>query len=76
MEEEKLAFEEEKKQFEEEIKQRNQEIYQMNEKLFFTDFNKTMVNTKYESDAVDKLIRLKETNVRRQADVQKLRIRL
>jgi sulfate adenylyltransferase subunit 1 (EFTu-like GTPase family) len=66
----------EKGQFEEEIKFHNKEMYNLNEQVMIDQFNKEVVAFKQESLAIEKLYMLKDSNVRRRAEIVKLRSRL
>jgi hypothetical protein len=66
----------EKGQFEEEIKFHNKEMYNLNEQVMIDQFNKEVVAVKQESLAIEKLYMLKDSNVRRRAEIVKLRSRL
>jgi hypothetical protein len=73
---EKEVFLEEKRQFEEEIKQRNEDLHKLNERLFLKDLDNSLKMDKQGSVAEEKLTQLKDANIRRQADVVKLRSKL
>jgi len=48
----------------------------MNERLIFQEFSKGMDHKKQESQALDMFFSLKDSNIRRQTDLKKLRSRL
>jgi hypothetical protein len=51
-------------------------MYNLNEKLMIEEFNKNVVGIKQDSLAIEKLYHLKDSNVRKRAEIVKLRSRL
>ena len=52
------------------------EVYTLNEKLMVEEFSKNIASIKQESMAIEKLYMVKDSNVRKRADIAKLRSRL
>ena len=71
-----LILEDEKKHFEEEIDTNNKQLYQQNEKLIFQQFSKEQSITKQDNLAIETLYNIKDSNIKKRADIQKLRSRL
>ena len=51
-------------------------MYNLNEKLMIEEFNKNVVAVKQDSIAIEKLYMLKDSNVRKRAEIVKLRSRI
>ena len=71
-----LILEDEKKHFEEEIDTNNKQLYEQNEKLIFQQFSKEQSIHKQDNLAIETLYTIKDSNIKKRADVQKLRSRL
>jgi hypothetical protein len=71
-----LILEDEKKHFEEEIDTNNKQLYEQNEKLIFQQFSKEQSIHKQDNLAIETLYTIKDSNIKKRADIQKLRSRL